>query len=322
VLATRFTELVGCRVPIQLAGMGSIATPELAAAVTNAGGLGMIGVALLSARATAAVLDRLASLARGPFGVNFLMPFLDRDALAAASSRVRVVEFFYGEPERELVEIAHRGGALVCWQVGSRAEALAAQSAGCDLVVAQGVEAGGHVRGTLARAEILEQVVSAVRVPVLAAGGIGTAADVAAALEAGADGVRVGTRFAAAEESGVHPKYREALVKANARDTVLTEAYSVGWPDAPHRVLKSAIAAAEASSDEVTGEIALGEHKVPIPRFGVLPPNRETTGRIDAMALYAGESVDAVKGKQSAAEIVAELAEGAERLLGGGASER
>jgi nitronate monooxygenase len=317
VLTTRFTELVGCRVPIQLAGMGSIATAELAAAVTNGGGLGMVGVALLSARGVAALCERMAELARGPFGVNFLMPFLDRDALAEAASRVRVVEFFYGEPERELVDLAHRGGALACWQVGSRAEALSAQLAGCDFVVAQGVEAGGHVRGTLARAQLLDQVASALHVPVLLAGGIGTAADVAAALEAGADGVRVGTRFAAAAESGVHPKYRAALVKANAGDTVLTEAYSVGWPDAPHRVLKSAIEAAEASAEELTGEITVEGRKQPVPRFGVVPPSRETSGRIEAMALYAGESVGAVKGTQSAAEILAELAEGAERLLGG-----
>jgi NAD(P)H-dependent flavin oxidoreductase YrpB (nitropropane dioxygenase family) len=299
--------------------MGAIATAELAAAVTNAGGLGMIGIALLPPDVVESLLERVASLAQGPFGVNFLMPFLDRDALAIAAARVRLVEFFYGEPERELVDAVHRGGALAAWQVGSRQEALAAQRAGCDLVIAQGVEAGGHVRGTLARMQLLEQVVPALRVPVLAAGGIANARDVASALEAGADGVRVGTRFAAAAESGVHPKYRAALVEAKAGDTVLTEAYSVGWPDAPHRVLRSSIAAAEASADEVTGETALGGRKVPVPRFGVLPPTRATTGRIEAMALYAGESVAEVRAVQPAAEIVAELAEGAESLLGGDA---
>jgi NAD(P)H-dependent flavin oxidoreductase YrpB (nitropropane dioxygenase family) len=316
VLATRFTALVGCQVPIQLAGMGAIATAELAAAVSNAGGLGMVGVVMQPAGVVEALLARLASLTSGPFGVNFLMPFLDREALELAASRARVVEFFYGEPERECVEVAHRGGALACWQVGSRAEALAAQRAGCDLVVAQGVEAGGHVRGTLARTELLEQVVSALRVPVLAAGGIGSAREMAAALEAGADGVRVGTRFAAAAESGVHAKYRAALIAAKGGDTVLTEAYSVDWPDAPHRVLRSAIAAAEACGDEVTGETAIGGRKVPVPRFGVLPPTLGTTGRIEAMALYAGESVGEVRGVQPAAEIVRELAEGAEALLG------
>jgi NAD(P)H-dependent flavin oxidoreductase YrpB (nitropropane dioxygenase family) len=154
-------------------------------------------------------------------------------------------------------------------------------------------------------------------VPVLAAGGIASARDLAAALEAGADGVRVGTRFAAAAESGIHPQYREALIAAKAGDTVLTEAYSVGWPDAPHRVLKSAIAAAEGCGDEPVGEIAIGGQKHPLARFDVLPPNRGTTGRIEAMALYAGESVDAVRGTQSAAQIMAELADGAEKLLGG-----
>jgi NAD(P)H-dependent flavin oxidoreductase YrpB (nitropropane dioxygenase family) len=319
VLATRFTELVGCKVPIQLAGMGAIATPELAAAVSNGGGLGMVGLAMLDAAAVEALIGRIAALTAAPFGVNFLMPFLERDALEVAAARVRVVEFFYGEPERELVEVVHRGGALACWQVGSRQEALAAQRAGCDLVVAQGVEAGGHVRGTLARTLLLEQVVPALRVPVIAAGGIATARDVASALEAGADGVRVGTRFAAAAESGVHPKYRAALVAAKAGDTVLTEAYSVGWPNAPHRVLKSAVAAAEACADEVVGEVGLGGRQLPVARFDVLPPTAATKGRIEAMALYAGESVEAVRGVQPAAQILAELAEGAEALLGGDA---
>src|SRR5512140_802701 len=147
VIDTPFTRLVGCRAPIQLAAMPGIASPALAAAVAEAGGLGMIGAAGLPAAVLAASLADLGQRTRGVFGVNFLMPFLDRDVVPLAASAARIVEFFYGEPDPALVDVVHAGGALASWQVGSCEEAVAAASAGCDLVVAQGTEAGGHVRG-------------------------------------------------------------------------------------------------------------------------------------------------------------------------------
>lgn len=314
-LATRFTTLLGCTVPLQLAGMGGIATVPLARAVADAGGLGMVGGAMVPPAVLAEMLDALAAGTRGSFGVNFLMPFLDRDAVAVAATRARVVEFFYGEPDATLVGAVHAGGALACWQAGSVAEAVAAAHAGCDVVVAQGTEAGGHVRGTSGLLPLLGAVLDAVDVPVVAAGGIGTARAMAAALAAGADAVRVGTRFVAAVEADTHPDYAAALVGACAEDTVLTQRFSVMWPDSPHRVLRSAVAAAEACPDEIVGETELLGERQPLPRFAVPPPTRETTGTIAAMALYAGESVGAVRGVLPAADIVRELAEGAERLL-------
>ena len=114
----------------------------------------------------------------GRLGVNFLMPFLDLASVEAAAPRVAVIDFFYGDPDAGLVARAHQGGALVSWQVGDADEARAAIDAGCDFVIAQGTEAGGHVRGRLPLAEALEGVLSAVTVPVLAAGGIATGATV------------------------------------------------------------------------------------------------------------------------------------------------
>jgi NAD(P)H-dependent flavin oxidoreductase YrpB (nitropropane dioxygenase family) len=287
----------------------------LALAVAEAGGLGMLGGVMLPPPVLAGMLDDLAARTRGTFGVNFLMPFLDRDAVPIAATRARVVEFFYGEPEAALVDAVHAGGAFACWQVGSLGEAIAAARAGCDLIVAQGTEAGGHVRGRVSLLPLLNAVLDAVEVPVVAAGGIGTARDVAAALAAGAAGVRVGTRFVAATECDAHPEYVAALVAAGAEDTVLTERFSTMWPDAPHRVLRSAVAAAETCPDEVVGEMELGGSRQPLPRFAVPCPTRTTTGTIAAMALYAGESVGAVRGTMPAADIVHELMDGAERLL-------
>ena len=181
----------------------------------------------------------MAKATRGVFGVNFLMPFLDPACVPVAARRARIVEFFYGAPQPQLVDAAHACGALVSWQVGSLEEALAAERAGCDLVVAQGTEAGGHVRGKTSLLPLLSEVLDALRVPVLAAGGIATARDLAAVLACGASGARIGTRFVAAAESGAHPLYVKALLSATRRTPVSREAYSVGWPDAPHRVLRS-----------------------------------------------------------------------------------
>lgn len=328
-LTTRFTELIGCRVPLQEAGMGQLASPRLAAAVADAGGLGMVGLSGAPAEYVAKSLDEARRMTSGAFGANFIVPSMVDDAtgkldpgmaaaLEEAASRARVVEFFYADPDPSLVERAHAGGALVCWQVGFRDEAVAAERAGCDLIVAQGTEAGGHVRGKTGLLPLLGEVLPSVRVPVVAAGGIGTGRAMAAALAAGASAVRVGTRFVAASEGEAHPRYVEKLIAAEAKDTILTEAFSANWPNAPHRVLRSCVEAMEGAKTEIIGERVYAwapDDRVPVRRAESLVPMRTTTGSIDAMPHWAGESVDGVKGVQPAGEIVRELAEEAERLL-------
>lgn len=297
-IRTRFTELLGCRHPLQQAGMGGATTPDLAIAVARAGGLGMltgtIGRAALAAQLDVVPPDLLV-------GVNFLVPFLDRAALEDAAARCPLVELFWGTPDSELVEVVHAGGARAAWQVGSADEAAAARDAGCEVIVAQGIEAGGHVRGTVGLLPLVDEVRAVVDLPMVAAGGIGTGRAMAGALAAGADAVRVGTRFMAATESIAHPAYVEALIWANADDTVLTTAFGEGWPDAPHRVLKSAIVAGEAR----------GEAQSWMPNW----PTSDAVGPIEAWALYAGQSVGAVRSRQPAAEIVDELVTEAERVL-------
>jgi nitronate monooxygenase len=305
---TSFTDLVGCRLPVQLAGMGGGGSDVgLASAVSNAGGLGMLGAGGLPFALVAPMLEAMPDATTEPFGVNFLMPFLDRDAVSAAAEACALVEFFYGDPEPALVDVVHSGGALAGWQVGSAPEAQAAVAAGCDLVVAQGTEAGGHVRGKKSLAIVLKEVLGVVGVPVVAAGGIGTARQVKAALNAGAAAVRIGTRFLAATESPAHPDYVAALIAATADDTEITEAFGNGWPDAPHRVLRSSLAAAQAISDDVVGTTSTGPTESPVARLSPTYPLTNMTGNIAAMAMYAGTSVDGVLKRQTAAEIVAEL---------------
>ena len=294
---TRLTELVGCRLPIQQAGMGAVSTPALAAAVASEGALGMLGAAGLS---PAQLADQLvaAAAAAGPearIGVNFLVPFLDPAAFEAAAALAPVVECFYGDPDPALVARGHQAGALVAWQVGSREEALAGEAAGCDLLVVQGTEAGGHVRGRTPLVPLLASVRAATGVPLVAAGGIGSAGAVAAVLDAGADGARIGTRLLATPEADVHPAYVDALVEADADDTVITETFGAGWPAAPHRVLRACVEASDADPSSRSP----------------LPPTRSFTGDVAAAALYAGTSVSDVRRVEAAAAVVRELAAGA-----------
>jgi len=312
-IETRFTQLVGASAPIQVASMPGVSTVELVVAVANAGAVGMLGTPTWSPELLDAELARIAKATSGVFGVNFLVPFLDPNCVAVAARRARIVEFFYGEPQRALVDEAHAHGALVSWQVGSQGEALAAESAGCDFIVAQGTEAGGHVRGQTSLLPLLSAVLDTVRIPVLAAGGLATARDLAAVLACGAAGARMGTRFVACSESGAHPDYVKALLAANAEDTCLTEVFSEIWPNAPHRVLCSAVAAAQATKDAIVGETLHGGVATPIPRFSPFVPTAGTTGNIGAMALYAGESVTHVRSVEPAAAIIAKLVSGVER---------
>jgi len=317
-VSTRFTELVGCTLPIQQAGMGTLAKPGLAAAVANAGGLGLVSVYGVSAETAAALLDAATAATQGILGANFIRTSYAEAAecVAIAAQRVRVVDFFYFDPEQALVDIVHEHGALACWQVGSVDEARAAEAAGCDFIVAQGIEAGGHVRGTIGLLPLLDAVLNGVQIPVLAAGGIGSGRSMAAALAAGADGVRVGTRFVAAVEAQAHPDYVRALIEARPEDTVYTEAYSTNWPDAPHRVLRSCIDAARAlDEDAIIGEYDWYGWPEPVRRFDCLSIDSTATGMISAMPHWAGESVGGVTRIQPAVEIVEELAEEAERWL-------
>jgi nitronate monooxygenase len=311
-VATRVTELLHCEYPIQLAPMGSVSvTAALPLAVAAAGGHGMYSVLGLPPQALAPVLDALNAQTRA-FGMNFFPGLMDRGSLELAAERAPYVDFFLVEADPALVEIVHAGGGVCGWQVESGEEARAAQAAGCDVVVAKGWESGGRKRiEGPALLPLLDDVLAAVAVPVIAAGGIATARGVAAAFAAGADGVRVGTRFIAAAESEAHPEWVQAVLDARVADAVVSHAFNVGMPvPGPHRVLRSSVDAAQALDADQAGVLRIAGAEVPVARFGPQPPSRDTTGAIAAMPFYAGQSAGAVDAIQPAAEIVAELLAG------------
>ena len=325
-LTTRFTELVGCTVPIQQAGMGFYAYPPLAQSVAAAGGLGMITVYGRyggSPESIGNLLDTVKVSSPGAIGANFIMHGVDparaEESVATAAAKVRVVDFFYTSPDPALVSIVHSAGALASWQVGSRDEALAAVDAGCDFIIAQGEGAGGHIRGTTGLLALLDQVLEAVDVPVLAAGGIGSGRTMAAVMAAGAAGVRVGTRFIAATESNAHSLFIEKLIAARAQDTVVTQAFNAGWQVDYEaiRVLRSCLEAAQEFEGEIVAENQnpMTGERYPLRRFQADIIHKSATGNIEAMAMLVGESVDGVKGLKTAAEIIDELLSEAEMLL-------
>src|SRR3954466_5200150 len=283
-MAPPLTELLRCDLPIQLAPMGCVSVgAALPLAVARAGGHAMYPALFLPPAALEPVLDELASSTQA-FGVNFLVPLMDRDSLGLVAGRAPYVDFFLTEPDRALVDVVHAGGAVCGWQVETAGDAVAAQRAGVDVVIVKGWESGGRkwTEGPTLL-PLLDAVLDAVSVPVIAGGGIATPRGVAAALAAGAAGVRVGTRFIASAESEAHPAWVQAVIRASAGEAVVSTAFNEGLPTpGPHRVLRSSIEAAEALAGEQAGIVRLAGAEIPVARFGAVPPTRDSTGEIDA----------------------------------------
>jgi len=312
---TPVCELLGIEQPIVQAPVGPAAVPGLAAAVSNAGALGMVSLTWVAD--VASVIRETAALTSQPFGGNLVLAWdqhrrLD-DALEAG---LRIVSLAWGDPAA-YVDRVHEAGALLLHTVGSAQEARRSVAAGADVIVAQGWEAGGHVWGGIATLPLVPAVVDAVApVPVIAAGGIGDARGVAAVLTLGAQAAWLGTRFLLAEESPVHEDYRLRLIAAAETDTQwYADLYQVGWPDSPHRAIRNSTAAAwEAAGRPGPGSrpgegepVARGPSGAPIVRYSSALALAGTTGDIEALSLWAGQSVALAKRTQPAAEIVAEL---------------
>lgn len=315
-----FLARAGIDSPLLQAGLGGgLSRHELAGAVSEAGGLGTIAV--IGAAAIERELSAARRLTGRPVAVNLLLPLARRDWFEAAAE-ADVVVTFWGKPKRRVP------GTWI-HQCGSVAEARSAWAAGADAVIVQGIEAGGHVRGTLPSLELLERVRAALPsgYPLLLAGGIAERSDVVRALEAGAAAAVAGTRFLLSEESRAHPEYRRRLVAAG--ETILTELFGAGWP-APHRVIANPATERWLGDDRrgpalnrllnrlsgigarympssVQARLVLAQH--PGSRF--LTPQGPTddgpANLLDAGPLYAGETVARIGDVRPAAEIVNRL---------------
>jgi NAD(P)H-dependent flavin oxidoreductase YrpB (nitropropane dioxygenase family) len=327
-LRTGLCSDLGTQVPIWNAGMGGgLAGPELAAAVSNAGGLGVLGMGGLPTPAIRESIRQVRSLTDKPFGVNLIVPLMDEEAVSCClEERVPVLVLFWGDPS-PYVEHAHRVGTKLLVQCGSVDEARRTAAVGVDAVMIQGVEAGGHVRGTTALSILLPATVEAVApLPVIAAGGIADGRGLVAALDLGAQAVSLGTRFLCSEESRAAREYKQLVVAAAAEDTLYTKMFDVGWPDASHRVLRntgvreweaagSLPVGERAGEGDVVGKMPVAGEMVDLPRYGVFMPLEGFEGDVEHAVLYCGQSCSLVNDIKPAARIVHEQVEAADRLL-------
>ena len=321
---TSFCRLVGVDLPIVQAPVGGISTAALAAAVSEAGGLGTLSITWREPDALRALLRETRERTDKPFAVNLVLAWDPEERLAIALEEgVRVVSFFWGDPAPWVSQV-HAAGGIVVHTVASAEEARRAVAAGVDAVVAQGWEAGGHVWGEVATMALVPRVVDAVApLPVVAAGGIADGRGLAAALALGAGAGLMGTRFLLAEEAATHPVYRERLIASGETGTVYNTLFDVGWPDAPLRTLRNPTweawrAAGEPAPGSRPGEgetVATGEDGRPIARYSNDAPVAGASGDVVAMALYAGQGVGLVRRVQPAAEIMREVAAEAAAVL-------
>jgi nitronate monooxygenase len=329
-LRTRICELLGIELPIISAGMGGVALSNLAGAVSEAGGFGFIGLAGFSPAAIHHEIDAARKITKKPIGVNLLIPFLRPGTVeAVADEPIVAATFFWGTPAEHADSIRRLRNARikVIWQCGSANEARAAADAGVDAIMAQGVEAGGHVRGTTTTMALIPAVRDAVGdLPMVAAGGLADGRGLAAVIALGADGGVFGTRFVAANESAAHRDYKKAVVAAQADDTMYTTLFDIGWPEAPHRVIRTAAVEAWESAGrpptgqrpgegEPAGAMRRSDIEVPLVRYSVFPPTEYIDGDINGLAFYAGQSCSLVNETLPAAEIVRRIADEARAAI-------
>lgn len=323
-IRTELCRRLGIDAPVIQAPMASASCPELVAAVSGAGGLGMLSGTWREPDELRDLIQEIQARTDRPFGVNLVLEWDQSERLAICLDLgVRHISLFWGDPAGH-ADAIHRAGATLWQTVASAEQARRAVDAGADIVVAQGWEAGGHVLGQVASLPLVPVVVDAAGdIPVVAAGGIADGRGLAAALCLGAQAGWIGTRFLLSHEARIHERYRERLGAAAETDTVYTEIFDGGWPNSPHRVLDNAVlrewrAAGSPPAGARPGEgepVAWDSDGDPVLRYSGSLPRPGNTGDIDAQALYAGQSVGLVGAVLPAARIVSDLVAEAEAAL-------
>ncbi len=320
---TQIQSTLGIQHPLIQAPMGGATSPALTAAISNAGGLGMVAGISTPPDRLRQVIHETQARTQAPFGVNLVFkddvaPQLD----VVLEAQVPVVSLFWGDPSPYVNRI-HAAGAKVMHTVSSADEAKRSADAGTDILIAQGWEAGGHVPGKVSTLVLIPAVVDAVpTLPVVAAGGIADGRAIIAALTLGAAGVWIGTRFLGAEEACIHEDYRTALFAASETDTAYSSLFNKGW-ECPHRTLKNSTfrnweAAGKPAPGNRPGESEIIAHRPDgsgIERYTSATPNAAFDGTIEALPLWAGQGVHRLKQRQPAEEIFQQLVDEAATCL-------
>jgi nitronate monooxygenase len=317
-LHTPLCDLLECQYPILQAGMGGVARSELAAAVSAAGGFGCLGMVRESPELIAREIANVRELTDRPFGVNLIPsstdPALFESELAVClEAKVHTMVYFW-DVIPTAVEKAKAAGCRVIYQVGSVKAALEAEAAGADAVIAQGVEAGGHIHGSISSLVLLPQIADALKIPVIGSGGFASGASLVAALALGAQGIHCGTAFLATHESFAHDIHKQRVVATQSADTVYTDAFAINWPpDSPVRVIANEVT--DSLGDKLLGydpeqigrEVIADEEGRPIYLFSTDSPLRTMTGDLERLALFGGQVSGQINKIQSAAELIARI---------------
>ena len=325
-LRTSLCDLLGCDVPILLAGMGGVSRWELAAAVAEAGGYPTLGMVREAPDLIEREVRTLRTATDRPFAVNLIPAATDPDLLDAQIAccldlGVGAFSFFWDVVPGAIARVK-AAGCLVLHQVGTLAAARDAEAAGADVLIAQGIEAGGHVHGRIGVFALTAELMAETRLPVVVSGGIADGRGLAAALAMGAAGVHCGTAFLATAESFAHDYHKGRLTAADASDAVLTDIFVLNWPrGAAVRVLRNSVTHAIGERllghdpDTLPGQPIAWDGDVARLRFSTDSPLRTTTGDLEAMALYAGQGVGRVVDVVPAGERLRRMADDAAALL-------
>jgi len=309
--------------PIMQAPLGSLASAELVAAVSNAGGLGCLALTWTGADAAKRLVAEVTARTPRAFAANFVLAFAPTALTAALEAGVPAVTFSWGLPG-SLGRTVRSFGAAVGVQVGTVEGAKRVLQEGCEFIICQGSEAGGHVQSSSPLRELLAAVVAEANgVPVFAAGGLADGNDIADVMLLGASAVMMGTRFVASSESHAHPDYKAALLAARAQDTVLTACFERGWPHALHRVLRNttlreweALGCPPPGRRPGEGEtVARQKSGEPVIRYDDTPPSIDMQGDVLSCCLYAGTGVTRILEIQCAEALVTQLWNGAAGIL-------
>lgn len=307
-MRTRITELLGIEYPIIQGGMAWVAEYHLAAAVSNAGGLGLIGTASAPAEWVREQIREAKKLTDKPFGINIMMisPYADEVAKVAVEEGVAVVTTGAGSPEK-YIKMWKEAGIKVIPVVASVAMAKRMQRCGADTLVAEGTEAGGHI-GENTTMVLVPQVVDAVEIPVIAAGGIADGRGIAAAFMLGAEGVQIGTRFVVTEEAQVHENYKECILKARDIDSRVT-GRSTGHPV---RALRNKMTKEYLEKEQAGATFEELEHLT----LGGLR-RAVVDGDVQSGSVMAGQIAGMIKEKLTCQEVIQKLVSQTDELIGG-----
>jgi NAD(P)H-dependent flavin oxidoreductase YrpB (nitropropane dioxygenase family) len=312
---TRISKSFKLEAPIINAGMAFVAGPELASAVANAGGLGLLGGAMVPAPGLGAMIDATRTLTDRNFGVDLIGEFIeDQHIDVLIAEKVPVAVFFWSPPKAAQVKKLKRAGIAFWMQIGTVAEAREAVALGADAIIVQGSEAGGHNRAEGTLSTLFTSVRDAVpNIPLIAAGGISDGASMVAALLRGADAVLCGTRFLASKEADAHDDYKQRVLMAKAGGTAITTVFGPEWPGQPLRALRNEAirisagreleALAEAQGQTI-GTTVIGGQSMSVPRYSAILPTRNFDADLEWACLTAGESAANIRSIESASDII------------------